>query len=140
MELPEGIDIFPGLCVLPCIAWVDVCYCCFFKAVNRQQRITMFWLHQADIVAKREVGKEARYRLSSHLAQAWLAHSHRFDNIMLSVLMEFCTSSCTLGGFWLWKIWQNGLMCQLFLYNLISFAFPYLYLLWGPKFVIQNRI
>ncbi len=54
VELPEGNDIFPGLCVPSCIAWVDVCYCCFFKAVNRQQRITMFWLHEADIVVKRE--------------------------------------------------------------------------------------
>ncbi len=98
VELPEGNDIFPGLCVPSCIAWVDVCYCCFFKAVNRQQRITMFWLHEADIVVKRE-RKESRYRLSCHLDWAWLAHSARFDNIMLSVLMEFFTSSCTLGDF-----------------------------------------
>lgn len=51
-------------------------------------------------------------RLSSHLAQAWLAHYHRFDNIMQSVLMEFY--SCTLGDFWLWEILPNGLTWQLF--------------------------
>ncbi len=81
--------------------------------------------------------KESRYRLSCHLDWAWLAHSARFDNIMLSVLMEFFTSSCTLGDFWLWKIWRNVfcLLCQL----LYTFQFSVLLHIYTNCGVQRNK-
>jgi len=116
VELPEGIDIFLGLCVLPCIAWVDVCYCCFSKAVNRQQKITMFWLHQADISAKREVGKEARYTVGYppiSPKRDWLTHT---DSITSCYLCSW--SSIHLVVHWeisdSGKSGQIGLMCQFY--------------------------
>lgn len=114
-DLPEGINILSCLCLLSCIAWVDVCYCCSFKESNRQQRITMFWLHETDIVAKREDGKSHAigYRLiwtkTDWLTRTdWITSAICAHEDVLAVLQEIrgytCAEEFERKLFLLWRL------------------------------------